>query len=444
MGCCAVAVVTVDANGSLAKDEVGEALVAHFRAANHRIVDRDLVQDDRAAIELLAEWIADLDTDVIVVSGVGEHALSVLLNCGRRVSGFGELARVAVFKELGSAAVHVRAEAVRTNDKLVIALAGTIEATRVVLDAIVLPQLSSADPAAVVALVPNSRARRFTLDRPSRTPGSPSLPATPRAEMTTDRLLVFGDLPAISHSVMVMAPVAKKRRSLGAIAAMCGVGVAAGLAFSIAHVRHVTPSSATQPEPPVVVVNSPPVLPAPQLQPTTPVVPETKAATAKPLTKATTKPVASTKTAAPAQGAKHLTEASPDAPPEAATDEEAKPASPPEMFDACTEETCAATNYERECCTPYKNSLAELPLVLDRTMVANAMADVMPAVNQCGDAGTGTVKLSIRVNPDGTASTIDVREATDEALGTCVVEAVRGAHFRATARGGAFTKTFTF
>jgi hypothetical protein len=71
--------------------------------------------------------------------------------------------------------------------------------------------------------------------------------------MTTDRLLVFGDLPTVSHSVLVMSPIEKKRRPFAAVLAMCGVGAAAGLAFTVAHAHDVAPSTPPQPESEVVV-----------------------------------------------------------------------------------------------------------------------------------------------------------------------------------------------
>jgi TonB family protein len=78
-------------------------------------------------------------------------------------------------------------------------------------------------------------------------------------------------------------------------------------------------------------------------------------------------------------------------------------------------------------------------------MVAHAMSSIASEVDQCAASGAqGTVKLFIRVKPDGSTSSVEIRESPDETLGSCVADAVRGAHFRATLRGGAFTKSFTF
>jgi TonB family protein len=73
------------------------------------------------------------------------------------------------------------------------------------------------------------------------------------------------------------------------------------------------------------------------------------------------------------------------------------------------------------------------------------MSSIASAVDQCAASGAqGSVKVFIRVKPDGSASSVEVRESPDETLGRCVADAVRGAQFRTTIRGGAFTKSFTF
>lgn len=412
MGSCAVALLTVSANGSLASDEVGAYLIAHCRAANHRIVETDLVREDQEAIELLADWVADLETDVVIVTGVGQRTLSVLLNYGQRVTGFGELARVCVSESLGTAALHLQADAVRTNGKLVIALAGSTEAMRVALDRVVLPQLDA-----------EARSARDAVDRPA-------VAAVPR-HITTEQLMTFGDLPAVTQPVSLISPTHSKARSIAAVVAMVGAGAAAGLVFTATH----RPRAAVQPAPeevapqPSVALNTPPKLPVPSLHTTTtrPRTTTTTTHTAAP----TTRPAKRHKLEHPrAIDVEHQAEALPTS---------------TRLFDACTEETCAATDYERECCTPFKNALSEVPRDLDRTMVAKAMSSIASAVDACGDSGAqGSVKLFIRVKPDGTASSVEIRESPDETLGSCVANAVRGARFRATIRGGAFTKAFTF
>jgi molybdenum cofactor biosynthesis protein B len=398
MGSTAVALLTVSANGSLASDDVGANLIAHLRAANHRIVERALVREDQEAIELLADWVADLETDVVIVTGVGQRALSVLLNYGQRVTGFRELARASVSENLGRAALHLEADAVRTNGKLVIALAGSTEAMCVVLDRIVLP--------------------RFDLETRSA--------LVPR-HITTEQLMTFGDLPAVTQPVSLISPTRSKGRSIAAILAMVGAGASAGLVFTATHrQRAAVPAASEEVAPqPAIALNTPPKLPAPSLH--------------------TTTRTPTTSTAAPTrtQPAKRRVKERPRAP-KIEHQAEELPTSD-RLFDACTEETCAATNYERECCTPYKNALSEVPGALDRTMVAHAMSSIASEVDQCAASGAqGTVKLFIRVKPDGSASSVEVRESPDEPLGSCVADAVRGAHFRATLRGGAFTKSFTF
>lgn len=434
MGSCTVALLTVSANGSLASDEVGAHLIAHCRAAKHRVVERDLVRDDQEAIEVLVDWVADLDTNVVIVTGAGERALSVLLNYGQRVTGFAELAVLAVSESLGSAALHLHADAIRTNGKLVIALAGSTAAMRVVVDCVVGPQLEGENPTV-----------RDSVARPAV--------EVPR-HITTEQLMTFGDLPAVTQPVSLSSPAHAKGRSLGAIIAMVAAGAAAGLVFTATHGQRTTVSSSQEAAPPTVALNTPPQLPTPSFQPTTTQPTTTKpptTTTTKPPTATTTKPTTATSTPTPtASKVRHTMQ--PARPPakrgptsQTATESEQAEDLPMGMFDACTEERCVAINYARECCTPFKNALSEVPLVLDRTMVANAMSSIASAIDDCAASGAqGTVKVFIRVKPDGTSSGVEVRQSPDETLGRCVADAVRGAQFRATIRGGAFTKSFTF
>jgi outer membrane biosynthesis protein TonB len=256
--------------------------------------------------------------------------------------------------------------------------------------------------------------------------------------------MTFGDLPAVTQPVALISPTHSKGRSITAILAMVGAGAAAGLVFTATH----RPRAALPPAPEeaapqsTIALNTPPKLPVPSLHTTTTTTTTTTTSTA-------VQAVQATQPSGPrAKEHSHSKKAPVSAARPRATDVDHQAEQLPtstRLFDACTEDTCAATNYERECCTPFKNALSEVPRALDQTMVAKAMSSIASAVDECAASGAqGTVKIFIRVKPDGSASNVEVRESPDDTLGSCVSNAVRGAHFRPTIRGGAFTKSYTF
>jgi len=81
---------------------------------------------------------------------------------------------------------------------------------------------------------------------------------------------------------------------------------------------------------------------------------------------------------------------------------------------------------------------------LDREMITDAIAKVMPRVQVCGDKSSakGRVRVSVKVSPDGSVSGVTVRNTPDPGLGNCVAAVMQIAKFAKTQRGGSFAYPF--
>jgi TonB family protein len=143
----------------------------------------------------------------------------------------------------------------------------------------------------------------------------------------------------------------------------------------------------------------------------------------------------------------------------AGSDEPADPRTHPNVAPAsadCDEASCILEKYARECCARYKP--AEMPAetvekkpdgppdTLDKNAVRAGIADVKPAVQQCGEdhSQKGTVKITLTVDASGRVTDATVSETPDAGLGTCVAKALERASFAKTQNGAVFTYPFVF
>jgi len=118
-------------------------------------------------------------------------------------------------------------------------------------------------------------------------------------------------------------------------------------------------------------------------------------------------------------------------------------------------------NYEGSCCAKYKKGGAtktgpavqigekpksDVPEALDRSMIAEGVGPVKAKVMACGDKSSakGQVKVSVKVNPDGSIASVTVKASPDPGLGSCVASAMQRARFKKTQSGGTFGYPFVF
>ncbi|MDD3763693.1 MAG: molybdenum cofactor biosynthesis protein B [Nevskiales bacterium] len=111
-----IAVLTVSDTRDLASDKSGQILADRIEAAGHRLVSRQIVPDDVAAIEtVLRGWVADPAIDVgISTGGTGITGRDVTPEAFMRVldkeiPGFGELFRMLSYAKIGTSTMQSRA-----------------------------------------------------------------------------------------------------------------------------------------------------------------------------------------------------------------------------------------------------------------------------------------------------------------------------------------------
>ena len=142
------AVLTISDTRTLETDTGGGAVVEMLESAGHRVLARAIVRDEEAAVQ---GWLqaqrsrADVDA-IITTGGTGiarrDHTYEAIERLfDKALPGFGELFRMLSYQEIGPAAMLSRACAGISQCRVVIALPGSVNAVRLAMDKLVLPEL---------------------------------------------------------------------------------------------------------------------------------------------------------------------------------------------------------------------------------------------------------------------------------------------------------------
>ena len=111
-----IAVLTVSDTRELADDKSGAKLAAMLSTDGHKLVSREIVKDDAAAIvERLKAYIADPEIDVVLTTGgtgvtgrdVTPEAFKAVME--KEIEGFGELFRWLSYDKIGTSTMQSRA-----------------------------------------------------------------------------------------------------------------------------------------------------------------------------------------------------------------------------------------------------------------------------------------------------------------------------------------------
>ncbi len=111
-----IALLTVSDSRGKADDRSGDALEKMIGEDGHRVVRREIVRDETAAIEAyLRECIGDPAVDVVISTGgtgvtgrdVTPEAFEAVLE--KRIEGFGELFRWISYQKIGTSTIQSRA-----------------------------------------------------------------------------------------------------------------------------------------------------------------------------------------------------------------------------------------------------------------------------------------------------------------------------------------------
>ena len=144
----AVAVVTLSDTRTIETDSSGDKAAELLTAAGHRVVDRQLLPDDPAALgPALIALLGRSDVDVVLTTGgtgVGRRDQTIQV-VERLVDvplpGFGELFRMLSWEQVGSGAMLSRAVGGVCHGKLVFAMPGSTAAVELAVSRLILPEL---------------------------------------------------------------------------------------------------------------------------------------------------------------------------------------------------------------------------------------------------------------------------------------------------------------
>ena len=145
-----IAVLTVSDTRKEADDKSGQTLSELIAAAGHRVAQRRIVRDDKAAIiAQLKTWIADPAVDVVIATGgtgvtgrdVTPEAFHAVYE--KEIAGFGELFRWLSYQKVGTSTIQSRATAGVAGGTYLFALPGSPGACRDGWDDIIKHQLDN-------------------------------------------------------------------------------------------------------------------------------------------------------------------------------------------------------------------------------------------------------------------------------------------------------------
>jgi molybdopterin adenylyltransferase len=145
-----IAILVVSDTRTLEDDKSGALLEERAKSAGHQVMTRQIVKDDRAAIEAaLRSFIARDDVSVVIATGgtgitgrdVTPDAFAAVYE--KEIPGFGELFRFLSYESIGTSTIQSRATAGIAGDTLLFAVPGSTSACRDAWDKILSTQLDS-------------------------------------------------------------------------------------------------------------------------------------------------------------------------------------------------------------------------------------------------------------------------------------------------------------
>lgn len=145
-----ISILTVSDTRTSANDTSGDLLVEKASSAQHRVLEKQIVIDNKYLIrKTLSNWIADKVTQVIIITGgtgfterdSTPEAVTPLLDT--IIEGFGELFRQVSFQTIGTSTIQSRALAGLANDTLIFCIPGSTGACSQAWEEIIQQQLDS-------------------------------------------------------------------------------------------------------------------------------------------------------------------------------------------------------------------------------------------------------------------------------------------------------------
>jgi molybdenum cofactor biosynthesis protein B len=141
-------VLTISDTRTLDDDKSGQWLADALVAANHQLVERNLVKDDIYQIRAtVSNWIADESVHTVITTGgtgfTGRDSTpeAIIPLLDKEIAGFGELFRQISYDDIGSSTIQSRAVGGLANGTLIFCLPGSSNAVKTAWDKIIRNQL---------------------------------------------------------------------------------------------------------------------------------------------------------------------------------------------------------------------------------------------------------------------------------------------------------------
>ena len=144
-----IAVLTVSDTRTLTEDKSGSVLVERIETSGHKVVGREIIEDDRQKIRSqLENWIKSENIDVIVsTGGTGLTGRDVTVEAHRdvyekEVDAFSTIFSIVSMKKIGTSAIQSRSTAGVAGGTYLFALPGSPGACKDAWDGILVHQLN--------------------------------------------------------------------------------------------------------------------------------------------------------------------------------------------------------------------------------------------------------------------------------------------------------------
>ena len=143
-----VALLTISDSRTEETDESGKLLRQKLVESGHRVIAYHLLKNDAAAVKETIEELLDEEDVQVIITGGGTglshrdmtvETVSAMLE--KRLDGFGELFRSLSYLEIGTSSMMSRALAGVIKGKVIICIPGSLGATELAVDKIILPEV---------------------------------------------------------------------------------------------------------------------------------------------------------------------------------------------------------------------------------------------------------------------------------------------------------------
>lgn len=142
------AVIIISGSRTEQDDESGKLIKRLLEESGQKVTSFSILKNDAEAILNNIDWLtSDESAEVIITSGgTGASHLDITVETiapllDKNLDGFGELFRFLTYQEIGSGSIMSRAIAGIIKGKVVICLPGSLEAVRLAMERIILPEI---------------------------------------------------------------------------------------------------------------------------------------------------------------------------------------------------------------------------------------------------------------------------------------------------------------